>query len=526
MSQGKLKSKLNLLDLTLLGVGSIIGSGWLFGALHGAEAAGSLAWLSWIIGAVAIILIGLVYAELGSAIPRAGGFVRYPEYSHGSVTGFLIGFTSFLAYTSVVGVEVEAVRTYASYWWKGLNASNGAPTALGFVVQTVLLVLFFLLNYWSVNFFGKFNTVITFFKFVVPLLTIVAMFVFFKGSNYHLGGAHPGGIKGVFSAVAGAGIVFSYLGFRQAIDFAGEAKNPQKDIPRAIILAVVIGLVLYVLLQIGFVGAVPFDKMGATDWSNLGAKIQSSPYADMMSILGLGWLLQLILWDAVISPAGTGNVFMAGAGRVLYAWAKNGYLPKAFAKVDPKTGIPRAALWLSLVLAFLWTLPAQFQAWGGLINAVTSAFVLTYMVGPVTAGSFRKVAPGLKRPFVLKGFSWISPLAFIAASLIAYWSGYEVMRLLVILNIIAFVVFTLVANKNGTFKEDLKAGWWLIVYYIVMAVISWLGQYGSAPLKAIPQPWDDVLVAVLSLIIYYWGVNSGLKEHRILEEDEVTKKAV
>ncbi len=518
MSQGKLKSKLNLLDLTLLGVGSIIGSGWLFGALHGAQEAGSLAWLSWVIGAVAIILIGLVYAELGAALPRAGGFVRYPEYSHGSVTGFLIGFTSFLAYSSVVGVEAEAVRTYANYWWKGLTNSNGSPTVEGFLFQVVLLIIFFLLNYWSVNFFGKFNTIITIFKFVVPILTIIVMFIFFKPSNFHISGATPGGMKGVFSAVAGAGIVFSYLGFRQAIDFAAEAKRPQTDIPKAIIYSVIIGLVLYVLLQIGFVGSVPFSQMGATDWGNLGDKIQSSPYADIMSILGVGWLLQLILWDAVISPGGTGNVFMAGSGRVLYAWARNGYLPKIFGKVDPKTGIPRAALWLSFILAILWTLPAQFQAWGGLISAVTSAFVLTYMVGPVSAGAFRKTAPGMKRPFVLKGFGWISPLAFIAASLIAYWSGFGVMELLVILNLIAFVVFCFVGGKNQYFKGDLKSGWWLVFYYIVMLILSWMGQFGGH--KIIPQPWDDVSVAIAALVFYFWGVNSSLKEPRILDEDD------
>lgn len=520
MSQGDLKQKLNLTDLTLLGIGSIIGSGWLFGALHGAEYAGSLSWVSWVLGAIAVTLIGLVYAELGAALPRAGGFVRYPEYSHGSVTGFLISFTSFLAYTSVAGVEVEAVRTYAAYWWTGLNTANGSPTAGGFALQIVLLAIFFLLNYWSVNFFGKFNTIITIFKFVVPILTIIALFMFFKSSNFQVGGAKPGGVQGVFSAVAGAGIVFSFLGFRQAIDFAGESKNPQRDIPRAIIYSVIVGLVLYVLLQIGFVGAVPFDKMNATDWSNLSAQIKTSPYADVIGILGMGWLLQLILWDAAISPGGTGNIFMAGAGRVLFAWAKNGHFFKIFAKVDPKTGIPRNALWLSFILAVLWTLPAQFQAWGGLISAVTSAFVLTYMAGPITAGSFRKIAKDMDRPFILKGFGLISPLAFIAATLIAYWSGWEVMRILIIANAVAFVLYLIFAKKGPEFARDLKSSIWLLAYYVLIFVLSWIGHYGKHSLGVIPQPWDDVVVAVMALVVYYWGVNSSLDAPRINDEEE------
>ncbi len=520
MSQGKFKRKLSLLDLTLLGVGSIIGSGWLYAAMAGAAYAGPLAWISWVLGAVAIIFIGLVYAELGSALPRAGGFVRYPDYSHGSIVGFMIGFASLLAYSSVVAVEVEAVRGYAQTWWTSLGTSSGTPTALGFILQIALLVVFFLLNYWSVNIFGKVNTVITIFKFIVPTIIIVVLLSFFHPGNFSVMTADPGGLHGTFKAVASAGIVFAFLGFRQAIDFAGEAKNPQRDVPLAIILSVVIGLIVYLLLQISFIGAIPPEQLAKGGWAALKF---NSPFADIALLLGMSWLTNLVLFDAVISPAGTGNIFLSGTARVLFAWAKNGYFFKVFQKVDPKTGLPRAALWLTLILAILWTLPSQFQVWGGLISAVTSAFVLTYMAGPISVGAFRKTAPDLKRPFKLKGMSIVSPLAFISASLVAYWSGWSVNILLVGLTVVSLILyFGIFVNTDRRFKdnmrEDFRSAIWIFIYYIVLIFFSYFGTYGGKGI--IKGPWDTILLAICALVVYYIGVNTGLKKPRITDDEE------
>ncbi|HET7615586.1 MAG TPA: APC family permease, partial [Bacillales bacterium] len=238
MEKGNFKRKLNLLDLFFLGMGSIIGSGWLYAAQNGAHIAGSTAWISWIIGAVIIIFIGVVYSELGAALPRAGGFVQYPDYTHGSVVGYMIGFTSMIAYSAVIGIEAEAVRGYAAYWLEGLNNPDGSPTMWGMILQVALIVAFFFLNYWSVNFFGKLNTVLTIFKFVVPLLIIIFLLATLDVSNFSVTAADPGGLKGVFEAVTGAGIVFAFNGFRQPIEFAAEARNPQRDVPLAIILSV------------------------------------------------------------------------------------------------------------------------------------------------------------------------------------------------------------------------------------------------------------------------------------------------
>jgi len=531
--QGQFKKRLNLLDLTFLGCGSIIGSGWLYGAMNGAALAGSLAWLSWIIGAIIFILIGLVYAELSAALPRSGGFLRYPDYSHGSMVGYLVGFASMLGYTSVIGVEVEAVRQYAATWWPGLETADHSPSIMGFMLQIALIILFFLVNYWSVNVFGKFNTALTFFKFIVPILLVIVLLFNFHPSNFHASGADPGGVHGVFKAVVAAGIAFAFLGFRQAVDFAAEARRPQKDVPIAIILSVVLCLILYLLLQIAFIGAIPGDIISA-GWASIN---WSSPWVNLTKMLGIVWLANLILIDSAISPTATGNVFLSGTARVMFAWAKNGYFYSIFQKIDKRTGLPRGALWLALILGIAWTLPGQFQAWNGLVGAVTSAFVLTYMLGPISFASLRKTNPDLPRPFKLKGSSWIAPLAFIAASLVAYWSGWATMEILIIFVVASLVLYLAFVDKDNalkaTLKEDFKATIWLFGYYAFTLIILYFGSFGptndagNMPHKMIPQPWDSVIVAVGSLVFYYWGVASALKKSRITtDEDELGEQII
>jgi amino acid transporter len=521
-SPGGFKKSLNLLDLTFLGLGSIIGSGWLFAAAGAATFAGSNAWIAWIIGAVAFILIGLVYAELGSMMPRSGGFVRYPRYTHGTLVGFLIGFISMLAYSSVAGIEVEAVRGYAATWWTALGTKTAGPTFLGYLFEIILLVLFLLLNYWSVNVFGKFNTVITTIKFLVPIVTVIILFTHFHVSNMSVGGAKPGGVSGIFEAVSLSGIAFAFLGFRQAVDFGAEAKRPQRDIPLAIILAISLGTLMYLLLQFAFLGAVPADQL-AKGWANL--TFVQAPYADLAKSLGVLWLMNLIFVDAVISPSGTGNIYLSGTTRVLFAWAKTGLFYTWFQKVDARTGIPRGALWLSLVLSIVWILPAHLNFWQGLVGNVTSATVLTYMIGPISLAALRRTSPDVVRPFRLKGSSILSPLAFIAASLIIFWSGWTTNLEILGLTLVSLVLYFAFMDKEGLrerLTSDWKSGAWLIFYFIFMLVISRLGNYqlptGAKPILA--SPWDSVIVVVGALGFYFWGVNSAMAAPEIDDDDE------
>lgn len=129
--QGKFKKTMTLLDLILIGMGAIFGSAWLFAVSNVASKAGPAGSFSWIIGGVIILLIGLVYAELGAALPRTGGIIRYPVYTHGHLVGYLISFITIVAYTSLISIEVTAVRQYVAYWFPGLTIKGSeSPTII------------------------------------------------------------------------------------------------------------------------------------------------------------------------------------------------------------------------------------------------------------------------------------------------------------------------------------------------------------------------------------------------------------
>ncbi|KPV44338.1 APC family permease [Alicyclobacillus ferrooxydans] len=513
--EGKLKRQLGFLDLTFLGLGAIIGSGWLFASQGGAQLAGPTAWVAWVIGAVAVGLIGLVYAELSGALPRAGGIIRYPDYSHGPIVGFLMGIAALVAYSSVAGIEAEAMRGYAQTWWKALGTSTGGITTLGWFVQFILLIVFFLINYWSVNIFGKVNSVVTAIKFIVPLLTIIVLLTHVHGANFsNTKGA--GGFTGIESAVSTAGIIFAFLGFRQAVDFAGEAKNPQKNVPLAIITAIAIGAVLYILLQITFIGALTPGSLSG-GWAALNYK---SPFADLARALGMAWLANVLFADAVLSPSGTGNIYLSSTARVIFAWARTGTFFKVFSRVSPKNGVPRPALWLAFILSVFWTLP--FPTWGALVGVVSSATVMTYIIGPISAAALRRTASGIHRPFRLGGMGVIAPIAFIVASLIIYWTGWKIDSWLIGLQLAAFVLYLIInkvmPSENIALGQQIKSTSWLIVYYIVMFLVSKFGDKAFGGCGALKTPVDQIIVVVIALIAYYWGVAAALPKANITEE--------
>ncbi|SPL71099.1 APC family permease [Acinetobacter stercoris] len=520
---GQFKKQLSLMDLTFIGLGAIFGSGWLFSASHVASQAGPAGIFSWLIGGFAVLILGIIYCELGAALPRAGGIIRYPVFSHGPMQGYLLGSITVIAFSSLIAIEVVAAREYAAAWFPSLTTVNNgvrSPTIAGWLFQFALLCFFFALNYFSVKTFAIANNIVSILKFAVPLLVIVALLYHFKPENFSVTEFAPMGARGVESAVSAGGIIFAYLGLTPIISVASEVKRPQFTIPFALILSVLLATVIYIVLQIAFLGAVPTEML-ANGWHGLSDKFPL-PYRDIAMLLGLGWLAMLVVSDAIISPSGCGNIYMAATPRVIYAWSNSSTFFKIFTKVDTKSGIPRYALWLTFFLSLFWTMP--FPSWEKLISVVSAALVLSYAIAPVTVGALRRNAPELPRPFLVKGFSFLGPVSFIIATFIVYWSGWNVVSWLLgsqLLLVIFYIIFKrFVPTHEVSFAQQLKSSAWLICYYILMIIVSYLGCFGQGASHIISEPYDTLLVTVIALICYYWGIHSGLPKALIKEDNE------
>ena len=235
-SSSGLRRDARIIGLLFASTTSMIGSGWLFGAFHASRIAGPLSLWSWIAGAVIVMLIALCFAELAALFPRAGALVHMSHATHGAALGRLWGWMLFLAYVAVPAVEAEAVVTYANnYLPYFLRPQGGGVLSLtGFVACAVLLGVFAALNLMAVRRLLGVNSTITWWKIAVPLLTAVALIVFGLRMHWPSGSsvwtADPGGygFDDVFLALPAAGIVFSYLGFRTAIDLGAKATTPAR----------------------------------------------------------------------------------------------------------------------------------------------------------------------------------------------------------------------------------------------------------------------------------------------------------
>jgi amino acid transporter len=319
----------------------------------------------------------------------------------------------------------------------------------------------------------------------------------------------PFGMHGVFSAIATGGVVFAYQGFEQAVQLGGETANPRRNIPIAVVGAMVLGVVVYVLLQVAFIAALDPANL-SHGWTKLAFNGLVGPFAGLATAVGLGWLAVLLYVDAAVSPGGTGLLYTGTSARVAYALGHEGYLPGFLARLN-RRGIPLIPTLLSFVIGVVLFLP--FPGWQKLVGFITAASNLSYGIAAVSLGALRKQDRDRERPFRLPFATVLAPVGFAVANLIIYWSGWTtVWRISVALGIgfVAFVAYRVTGERERMPRLDLRAAAWLPPYFAGMAIISWLGQYDGRSL--IPFGWDIGVVAVFSFAIYALAMTLRLSD--------------
>jgi amino acid transporter len=512
-----LKRELGLIGATWASETSIIGSGWLFAPLTAVLLIGGGAWLAWIIAAIIVIVLALSHAELGAMYPVSGGTARFPHFAFGSVAGIGFGFFSYVQAVTIAPIECYAFVTYASYYWPGLfDAKTEKITGAGLWVCVGLMAVFTAVNFLAMRIFARVNNTITWWKVAVPVLAIIVLLFKFTPGNFTAAGIglFPGGIKGLTAALPLSGIIFAYSGFEQADQLAGEIKNPGRNLPRAIIISILIGTVIYVMLQIAFIGALPASAIGNGLQKIDNPEILAGPFAAVAALGGLAWLAHILRIDAFVSPSGTGLIYTTGTSRVSYGLARNRYAPQIFDRVNGN-GVP----WVGLIFAFLFGLIflLPFPSWRDLVGIIVGASVLMYAGAPLSVGAFRRQVPDANRPYRMPASGFLNPAAFVVACLLIYWSGFLVIWKLGIVLVIGYVLMGIsMAFDKQRPPLEWKSAVWLPVWLIGMGIISWQGQYGPGNTGNIPFWWDMLIVAVFGVAIYYWAMATRLPREEML----------
>ncbi len=404
-----LKRALGAMNLTMLGVGGIIGAGiFVLTGQAAAQYAGPGIVLSFIISAVGCAFAGLCYAEFASMIPIAGSAYTYSYATIGELLAWVIGWDLILEYlfgaatvsvgwsgyvTSFFrdfGVNLPAALCNAPFsfdhasGWASTGAIINLPAVLIIAVVTGLLVI-------GISESAAVNDAAVVAKIAVVILFIAFGAAYVNSANWHPFVPPNTGAFGSFgwSGVArGAGVIFfAYIGFDAVSTAAQEAKNPQRDMPIGILSSLVICTVLYILVALVLTGIVKYDRLLVPD-----------PIAVGVDAAGpaLFWLRKFIKIGAIAGLSSVMLVLLLGQPRIFYAMSMDGLLPPFFSKVHPRFRTPHITTIVTGAIAAL--LGGLFPI-GALGEMVSIGTLLAFVIVCVSIIVLRRTHPELKRPF-------------------------------------------------------------------------------------------------------------------------------
>ncbi len=513
-----MKRSISTFALLMASVSAVLGSGWLFATLYAAQLAGPASILSWIIGGLLAIFVAFVFAEICAMLPITGSSTRIPLFTHGRLTSFMFSWGIWLSYMAFVPAEVQAVLQYVSYYWPNLVQHSGGLTGQGYIAASILMVLMSFLNVYSLRLLMRCNSALTLLKTLLPILVVGLIF-------YQVGTSHqthisltehfmPHGWRGVLSAIVTGGILFAFNGFKQACEMAGEAKNPARALPIAVVGSVVVCLLVYVLLQVAFLISMTPANI-AQGWYHILIPTENSPFVSVVLQDNLPKLVPLLYAGAILSPLAAALMYVGSSARSLYAMSENKQFPGLFLKVTTQ-GNPIYAVILNTVLGCLMFAP--LPGWNKMIAFLTALMMLTYALGPICMSALRRQVPNQARPFRLPFGGLWSYLAFTVCTVMTYLSGWEIIYKLCIamaMGLAVFLVyhFTRSAEDRAALPMDARESMWVWPYLAGLALISYLGTFGHG-IGILTFGWDILAMAALCIVTLWLAVRFCLPRER------------
>ena len=408
-NKGELKRNLSAVNLVTLGIGAIVGTGiFVITGQAAAMYAGPALTISFAISAIGCVMAGLCYAEFAAMIPVSGGVYSYSYTTMGEILAWFVGWTLVLEYlfacSSVAvgwsGYMLSLLQGWGISFPEQLSGATFDQLADGKWIWTGKIVNFpavFIIGIISAFLIGGIkqsafvNNIIVVIKVGVILLFIGFGLSYIDTSNWTPYIPENTGEYGYFGwtgILRGAAVVFyAYLGFDALATTAGEAKNPQRDMPKGILISLLICAVLYVLVTTVLTGIVNYKEL------NVDAPIA---LAIDRAGEGLAWLSPFIKLGAIAGLSSVILVMMLGQSRIYYAISKDGLLPKVFSKVHDKHGVPHNA---TLFACILTAIIAGLFPLHILSELVSIGTLTAFTIVCISIVILRKTQPELKRPF-------------------------------------------------------------------------------------------------------------------------------
>ncbi|WP_082310540.1 amino acid permease [Nonomuraea sp. SBT364] len=423
----QLRKRLNAVDLTVFGIGVIVGTGiFVLTGQVAKEMAGPAVAISFVVAAVVCGLAALCYAEFASTIPVAGSAYTFAFATLGEFPAWIIGWDLVLEMALAAAVVAVGWSGYFSSLMSSIGVNLPASIAgddpvVNLPAMVIVLILTAVLIA-GIKLSSRVNLTIVVIKVAVILLVIVAGLFFVKAANYTpfipapestptvegvqapliqvLFGITPVafGVLGVFSAAAI--VFFAFIGFDIVATAAEETIEPQRDVPRGIIGSLAICTILYVAVSLVVVGMQHYTELSS-----------SAPLADAFTAVGQSWAATLISIGAIAGLTTVVMILMLGQTRVLFAMCRDGLLPRPLARVNPTTGTPAV---LTAIVGVVAAVLAGFISLGALAELVNIGTLFAFVVVSAGVIILRRTRPELERAFRAPGVPVLPILAVLA----------------------------------------------------------------------------------------------------------------
>lgn len=441
-----LKKELGAFDLTMLGIGGIIGTGiFVLTGVVAAEHAGPAIMLSFILSGLACVFAALCYSEFASTVPISGSAYTYSYATFGEFIAWILGWTLILEY----GLTSSSVASGWSGYFQGLLAGFDIhlPAALtsaynpakGTFIDLPAVIIVFIITLLLINGVknsARFNAVLVLVKVAVVLLFIFVGIAYVKPDNWTP--FMPFGINGITTGAAT--VFFAYIGFDAVSTAAEEVKNPQRNMPIGIIASLSICTLLYIIVSAVLTGIVPYQQLNV-----------KNPVAFAIQYINQDWVAGFISLGAILGITTVLLVMMYGQTRLFYSMSRDGLLPKVFSKVSPKKHVPLLNSWITAAFVAICAGLIPLAKLAELANIGTLTAFIVVAIGIVV---LRRTQPNLRRAFKVPFVPWIPLLAVL-------FCGYLIIQLSKITwfgfftwFIIGLIVYFLYGRKHSELSEE------------------------------------------------------------------------
>ena len=449
-----LKRTLKTFDLTMLGIGAIIGTGIFVLTGKGALTAGPALCVSFLLAAVCCGFAGLCYAEFAAMEPVSGSAYSYAYLAFGELIAFVIGWDLILEYALQAATVSAGWSGYFNKLLEGfglhlpveLTAAYGTTPGVttyfnlpGFVI---VLIITWVLSI-GINQTKKTNDIMVMIKLAIIVLFIVCTVWYINPANwkpfspYGIYTFQPGSTQPYGIVPAASIVFFSFIGFDAVSSSAEETINPNKTLPRGILISLAVSTVLYIIMTLIMTGVVPYKEF---------AKFIDAPVAGVILETGLNWLAFIVNLGALIGMTTVMLVQLYGQSRICYAMSRDGLFPKFFGEVHPKYRTPFKGTWFFGILTAIAGGFININVLFELVNIGTlSAFII------VSAGILwmRKTQPDAHRGFRAPGVPFTPICAIIFCLILIFGLNWETWVRFAVWFALGLVVYFTYSRKHS-----------------------------------------------------------------------------